>query len=174
MPISECLHPTEFDPLSGRTRWRNLDGSLYALSEVFTVGPNPARITDLAITSDPGPDGMYRTGDEIEVTATFGAPVAVGGQPRVKLRLGRDRGQRSSGRRPDRRRRRRWTWSRTPGRTSTSLGVTEGLNSTIHQGAPRQFTTGAEASGYALSSIGIKFFDIDHPSTAGEPPGRRR
>ena len=51
-------------------------------------GPTRPVISELAITSDPGSDGMYRTGDEIEVTATFGAPVAVGGRPRVKLRLG--------------------------------------------------------------------------------------
>ena len=62
--------------------------SLYALSEVFTVGPNPAVIKRLAITSDPSSEGIYRPGEAIEVTATFGAPVEVQGEPRIQLHLG--------------------------------------------------------------------------------------
>ena len=154
-------------PLSGGHGWREIERSLYAVSEVFTVGPNPARITDLAITSDPGADRIYRTGDEIKVTATFGAPVTVVGQPRVKLRLGQ--GEDSD----------RWAEAegetvetvdvvdlvKNTGQTSTAI-VTEGLNITFIKRA-QAFTTGAEANGYMLSSIGIKFFKIAQTSTAG-------
>ena len=39
------------------------------------------------ITSDPGSDAIYSTGDAIEVTATFDRAVAVTGKPRIRLRL---------------------------------------------------------------------------------------
>ena len=40
-------------PPTGRERWRELDGALYALSEVFTV-VSPAAIETVEIVSDPG------------------------------------------------------------------------------------------------------------------------
>ena len=40
------------------------------------------------ITSDPGMDSNYATGDDIEVTATFDQAVAVTGKPRILLLLG--------------------------------------------------------------------------------------
>ena len=40
------------------------------------------------ITSDPGMDSNYATGDDIEVTATFDQAVAVTGKPRIEVRLG--------------------------------------------------------------------------------------
>ena len=79
-------------PLSGKTGWREITRNFYGISEVFTVGPNPAVITNLAITSDPRSGGIYRTGETIEVTATFGAAVTVSGRPRIKLRLGETEG----------------------------------------------------------------------------------
>ena len=56
----------------------------------------PAAITGVEITSDPGMDSNYATGDDIEVTATFDQAVAVTGKPRIKLRLigGTTRGDR--------------------------------------------------------------------------------
>ena len=48
----------------------------------------PAVITGVAITSDPGMDGIYATGDVIEVTATFDQAVTVNGTPRIELVLG--------------------------------------------------------------------------------------
>ena len=50
--------------------------------------PAPAAaITGVAITSDPGMDGNYATGDNIEVTATFDNAVTVTGRPRILLKL---------------------------------------------------------------------------------------
>ena len=86
------LNSATVDPLSGNTGWREITRNLYAVSEVFTVEPNPAVITNLAITSDPRSGGIYRTGETIEVTATFGAAVTVSGRPRIKLRLGETEG----------------------------------------------------------------------------------
>ena len=48
----------------------------------------PAVITGVAITSDPGMDGIYATNDDIEVTVTFDQAVAVTGKPRILLQLG--------------------------------------------------------------------------------------
>ena len=55
----------------------------------------PAVITMVEITSAPGSDAIYSTGDAIEVTATFDRAVAVTGKPRIRLRLtGRAAGDR--------------------------------------------------------------------------------
>ena len=55
----------------------------------------PAAISMVEITSDPGSDAIYSTGDAIEVTATFDRAVAVTGKPRIRLRLtGNSRGDR--------------------------------------------------------------------------------
>ena len=40
------------------------------------------------ITSDPGMDSNYATGEDIEVTATFDQAVTVTDKPRIELRLG--------------------------------------------------------------------------------------
>ena len=48
----------------------------------------PASIDMVEITSDPGMDQIYATGDDIEVTATFDQAVAVTGKPRILLLLG--------------------------------------------------------------------------------------
>ena len=149
-------------PLSGGTGWREIQRSLYGISEVFTVGPNPAVISELAITSDPGADGIYRTGDEIEVTATFGAPVAVSGRPRIKLRLGRTE--------------QRDVWAIAG---SVAPEVVDLVKNTRHDAvgssnlraisskAAQGFTTGAHAGGYTLDEIGIDFSIISNTATAG-------
>ena len=48
----------------------------------------PAMISTVEITSDPGMDSNYATGEDIEVTATFDQAVAVTGKPRILLLLG--------------------------------------------------------------------------------------
>ena len=48
----------------------------------------PAAIDMVEITSDPGMDNNYATGEDIEVTATFDQAVNVSGTPQILLRLG--------------------------------------------------------------------------------------
>ena len=48
----------------------------------------PASIDTVEITSDPGMDKIYATGDDIEVTVTFDQAVNVSGTPQILLRLG--------------------------------------------------------------------------------------
>ena len=62
-----------------------------------TIPPPPAVISMVEITSDPGTDQIYATGDDVEVTATFDQAVAVTGKPRIELRMVGGSG--SSGRR---------------------------------------------------------------------------
>ena len=143
---------------------------LYAISEVFTVGPNPAFITNLAITSDPGSDQMYQTGDIIEVTATFGEAVTVSGRPRIKLRLGQTE-------QSDR-------WAEADPIVGTgviaagqervlvkniqetfAVGATELLGATTK--AAQAFTTGPVSDGYRLGSIRV-YLQIIDPSAAGD------
>ena len=58
----------------------------------------PAAISMVEITSDPGSDAIYSTGDAIKVTATFDRAVAVTGKPRIRFRLNGERRRRSVGR----------------------------------------------------------------------------
>ena len=46
------------------------------------------RITDVALTSDPGPDGVYTVGEVVEATVRFDQPVSVVGVPRLTLGIG--------------------------------------------------------------------------------------
>ena len=50
--------------------------------------PEGVAITKLAVTSDPGDDDTYKTGDVIEVTATFEDTVMVSGRPQLTLSVG--------------------------------------------------------------------------------------
>ena len=55
-----------------------------------TIPRPPGVITGVAITSDPGMDGIYLTDDVIEITVTYDEPVAVavtGGTPQIRFRL---------------------------------------------------------------------------------------
>ena len=54
-----------------------------------TVPRPPGLITGVAITSDPGMDGIYLTDDVIEVTVTYDVAVAVTGTPRIRFFLAR-------------------------------------------------------------------------------------
>ena len=163
------LDSNDHGPLSGNTGWREIDRHLYAISAVFTVGPNPAVVESLAITSDPGPDGIYTTGDEIEVAATFATPVAVQGEPRIRLHLGQtaqsqvwadyERGGAFVIPEPTER-------VLVNNTVSHPLGNVEYLNSTTTKAA-QAFTTGGESDGYRLSSITI-WMQITSNETAGD------
>ena len=55
--------------------------------------PTPAAapsISTVALSSDPGPDGVYSVGDQIEVTVVFTKPVTVTGTPVLALTVGTD------------------------------------------------------------------------------------
>ena len=66
--------------------------TLPAAPHVVTVIDNDdaerVAITGLAVTSDPGDDATYTTGDAIEVTATFDGTVTVSGRPQLTLSVG--------------------------------------------------------------------------------------
>ena len=54
-----------------------------------TVPDNtPPTVSMVAITSDPGTDGIYAADDEIGITVTFSEPVVVTGRPRLTLDVG--------------------------------------------------------------------------------------
>ena len=126
------------------------------------VGPvSTADDVPVAITSDPGTDAIYATGDKIEVTATLDSAVEVTGTPRLKLGLGD--GDTSGDR-----------WAeyaadavepevlvKNTGQTQFTVG---GLPINTNKRA-QAFTTGA--TGYTLSSIGIRFRSIGDTATAG-------
>ena len=142
--------------------------SLYALSEVFTVGPNPAVIERLAITSEPNSEGIYRPGEAIEVTATFGAPVEVQGEPRIQLHLGQSEASQvwadyvSGGALTLNFRERILVRNN---QVSIPLRIDE-LNSTTTKAA-QAFTTGPFSDGYRLESIGATLL-FDDDATAGQ------
>ena len=50
--------------------------------------PVGVRISGLSVTSDPGTDSVYVSGDTLEVTATFGDTVTVSGRPQLALSVG--------------------------------------------------------------------------------------
>ena len=55
----------------------------------LTVPDNtPPTVISVAITSDPGTDGIYAADDEIGVTVTFSEPVVVTGTPQLTLEVG--------------------------------------------------------------------------------------
>ncbi|WP_420446766.1 choice-of-anchor R domain-containing protein [Candidatus Poriferisodalis sp.] len=121
------------------------------------VGPvSTADDVPVAITSDPGTDAIYATGDKIEVTATLDSAVEVTGTPRLKLGLGDgdtsgDRWAEYAGTVPA------GVLVKNTGQNRTSTGY--GLLSNIPKRA-QGFTTGASVNGYTLSSIGFRFRQI--------------
>ena len=66
----------------------SIDLVLLGQAVTNNVPEPPAVITAVAITSDPGMDEIYATGDVIEVTATFDQAVTVTGTPRIEIWLG--------------------------------------------------------------------------------------
>ena len=59
--------------------------ALVSEARAQTAGP---AVTTLAVTSDPGADGGYAIGDEIEVGLTFSEAVTVSGAPQITLNVG--------------------------------------------------------------------------------------
>ena len=64
---------------------------IYGISPVYTVDPGAS----VAVTSDPGADGTYSTGESraefgelIQVTFTFSGAIAITGEPRSKIMVG--------------------------------------------------------------------------------------
>ena len=131
---------------------------LYALSEVFVV-VDPAAITGVAITSDPGNDQSYATGDEIELALSFGEAVAVGGHPRIRLRLGETASTAST---------ERWA-EHDGGALIKNTAQIPFSGRALNASSPRLaqgFRTGVGETGYTLSAIGVRFHTIDNPATA--------
>ena len=74
----------------------SVDGPSLALAQADTTGPT---ISSVAIASDPDDsstyadwydDGVYGTGDEVEVTVTFSEKVTVTGSPQLEITIGTD------------------------------------------------------------------------------------
>ena len=53
-----------------------------------TPDTTPPAVSKLEITSDPGTDRTYASGDEIQVTVIFSETVEVTGTPRLQIELG--------------------------------------------------------------------------------------
>ena len=150
------MDATKPNPLnSGGVNATNKLFNLYALSEVFLV-VDPAAITGVEITSDPGHDRSYATGDEIELALRFGRAVEVSGQPRIKLRLGETESTE------------RWA-EHEGGVLVKNTAQIPFSGRALNASSPRlaqQFTTAGGIGHYTLRSIGVRFHTIDNPATA--------
>ncbi len=94
MGASTCsgtMIETTSNTLSGETGASTARSRYLALSGVFrvaaTAGDTIPMVEGLEITSDPGADEEYVSGDKIETTVTFSEAVSVTGTPRLKLKL---------------------------------------------------------------------------------------
>ena len=65
----------------------NRIGSIDSYSVTNNVPEPPAKITGVAITSDPGSDGIYAPEDTVEATLTFDKAVDVTGTPQITFEL---------------------------------------------------------------------------------------
>ena len=118
---------------------------------------SPAAIRTVEISSDPGSDGNYATGDDIAVAFTFGDEVDVRGNPSITIRLGEDA-----------------STERTAYFDSAVLVKNTAQapfsGSPLNAATPRfaqRFTTGAIPGGYQLTQVGIRFHTIENPASAG-------
>ncbi|MCY3623786.1 MAG: cadherin-like beta sandwich domain-containing protein [Gammaproteobacteria bacterium] len=94
MGASTCsgtMIETTSNTLSGETGASTARSRYLALSGVFRVGAAAGDtipvVESLAITSDPGTDEEYVSGDSIKTTVTFSEAVSVTGTPRLKLKF---------------------------------------------------------------------------------------
>ena len=94
MGASTCsgtMIETASNTLSGETGASTARSRYLALSGVFRVGTAAGNtipvVEGLEITSEPGADEEYVSGDSIETTVTFSEAVSVTGTPRLKLKL---------------------------------------------------------------------------------------
>ena len=89
------LSHTDSDVMEGETYTYQVaavvtDGEAARSARVLLTVPDntPPTVISVAITSDPGTDGIYAADDEIGVTVTFSEPVVVSGRPRLTLEVG--------------------------------------------------------------------------------------
>ena len=64
-------------------------GSIFSGNRALAQGANPT-ISSVSITSDPGSDSIYKSGDAITVAVTFSEAVTVLGRPSLKITIGAD------------------------------------------------------------------------------------
>ena len=120
-------------------------------------------MTGVEITSDPGPDGIYATGEAIEFTATFSNAVTVetsGGTPRLRI----DMGLRLE---PDR----RWAgYDRGTDSTGLVFAYTVAASDESHESGVGWLRNGLELDGGTIGKTGTdEDAVLDHPSESGEP-----
>ena len=125
-----------------------------------------AYVTGVEITSDPGTDGIYATGEAIEFTATFSNAVTVdeaGGTPRLRI----DMGLRLE---PDR----RWAgYDRGTDSTGLVFAYTVAASDESHERGVGWLRNGLELDGGTIGKTGTdEDAVLDHPSESGErrPP----
>ena len=89
------LSHTDSDVMEGETYTYQVaamvaDGEAARSARLSVTVPDntPPTVSTVAITSDPGTDGIYAADDEIGVTVTFSEPVVVTGRPRLTLDVG--------------------------------------------------------------------------------------
>ena len=89
------LSHTDSDVMEGETYTYQVaavvtDGEAARSARVSLTVPDntPPTVISVAITSDPGTDGIYAADDEISVTVTFSEPVVVRRTPRLTLEVG--------------------------------------------------------------------------------------
>ena len=92
---SSGLTYTDSDVVQGETYLYQVaaevaDGEAARSARLSVTVPDntPPKVSTVAITSDPGTDGIYAADDEIGVTVTFSEPVLVTGRPRLTLDVG--------------------------------------------------------------------------------------
>ena len=61
---------------------------LLCASVAHAQTPTTPTVSTISVTSNPGTDNTYATGDKIEVTVTFSEAVTVTGTPRITLDIG--------------------------------------------------------------------------------------
>ena len=89
------LSHTDSDVMEGETYTYQVaamvaDGEAARSARLSVTVPDntPPTVSTVAITSDPGTDGIYAADDEIGVTVTFSEPVVVTGSPRLTIDVG--------------------------------------------------------------------------------------
>ena len=77
-------------PLPGGVTVGSQDSATVTLRDNDPATTAAPHISTVALSSDPGPDGVYSVGDQIEVTVVFTKPVTVTGTPVLALTVGTD------------------------------------------------------------------------------------
>ena len=77
-------------PLPGGVAVGSQDDARVTLRDNDPTPTAAPSISTVALSSDPGPDGVYSVGDQIEVTVVFTKPVTVTGTPVLALTVGTD------------------------------------------------------------------------------------